>query len=39
MVFLTGDHGVLEIPAFLSTSGVNAMAVSESDLKVQVLKN
>ena len=37
-LFLTGDHGVLEIPAFLSTSGVNAMAVSESDLKVQVLK-
>ena len=37
-LFLTGDHGVLEIPAFLSSSGVDALAVSENDLINQVLK-
>ena len=37
-LFLTGDHGVLEIPAFLSSNGVDALAVSENDLINQVLK-
>ena len=36
--FLTADHGVLEIPAYLSSTGVNAQAVSENDLVNKVLK-
>ena len=37
-LFLTGDHGVLEIPAYLSSTGVNAQAVSENDLTNKVVK-
>ena len=37
-LFLTADHGVLEIPAYLSSTGVNAQAVSENDLVNKVLK-
>lgn len=37
-LFLTGDHGVLEIPAFLTSNGVNAMAISENDMKKEVVK-
>ena len=37
-LFLTGDHGVLEIPAFLTSSGINASAVSENDLAKEVVK-
>ena len=37
-LFLTGDHGVLEIPAFLTNNGVNAMAISENDMKKEVIK-
>ncbi len=37
-LFLTGDHGVLEIPAFLTRNGVNAMAISENDMKKEVVK-
>ena len=37
-LFLTGDHGVLEIPAYLSSTGVNAQAVSENDLANKVVK-
>ena len=38
-LFLTGDHGVLEIPAFLTSNGVNAMAISENDMKKEVVKH
>jgi len=37
-LFLTGDHGVLEIPAFLTSSGVNAMAISQNDMKKEIIK-
>lgn len=37
-LFLTADHGVLEIPAYLSSTGVNAQAVSENDLTNKVVK-
>ncbi len=37
-LFLTGDHGVLEIPAFLSDSGVNATAISKEDLTEKALR-
>ena len=37
-LFLTSDHGVLEIPAYLSSTGVNAQAVSENDLTNKVVK-
>ena len=37
-LFLTGDHGVLEIPAFLTSSGINASAVSENDLAKEVVE-
>ena len=37
-LFLTGDHGVLEIPAFLSNNGVNAMAISKEDLAEKALR-
>lgn len=37
-LFLTADHGVLEIPAYLSSTGVNAQAVSENDLANKVVK-
>ena len=37
-LFLTADHGVLEIPAYLSSTGVNAQAVSENVLVNKVLK-
>ena len=37
-LFLTGDHGVLEIPAFLSDSGVNAKAISKEDLTEKALR-
>ena len=37
-LFLTGDHGVLEIPAFLTSSGVNAMAISQNDMEKEIVK-
>jgi len=37
-LFLTGDHGVLEIPAFLSNNGVDAMSISEKDMTIEVIK-
>ena len=37
-LFLTGDHGVLEIPALLTSNGVNALAISENDMKKEVVK-
>ena len=37
-LFLTGDHGVLEIPALLSSNGFDAMSISEKDMKRDVLK-
>ena len=37
-LFLTGDHGVLEIPAFLTNSGIDARAVSENELALNVVK-
>ena len=37
-LFLTGDHGVMEIPAFLSSNGVNARAISENNLAKQVIR-
>ena len=36
-LFLTGDHGVLEIPAFLTNSGINARAISENELALNVV--
>tara|TARA_A100000164_G_scaffold70204_1_gene58646 strand:- start:1592 stop:3217 length:1626 start_codon:yes stop_codon:yes gene_type:complete len=36
-LFLTGDHGVLEIPAFLTNSGIDAKAVSENELALNVV--
>ena len=36
-LFLTGDHGVLEIPAFLTNSGIHARAVSENELALNVV--
>ena len=36
-LFLTGDHGVLEIPAFLTNSGIDARAVSENELALNVV--
>ncbi len=36
--FLTGDHGVLEIPAFLASNGVSAKAISENELSQKVVK-
>ena len=35
-LFLTGDHGVLEIPAFLASNGVSAKAISEKELSKKV---
>ena len=37
-LFLTGDHGVLEIPAFLSNNGLDAIAISKNDMLKKVLK-
>ena len=36
-LFLTGDHGVLEIPAFLASNGVSAKAISEKELSKKVV--
>ena len=35
-LFITGDHGALEIPAYLNSIGENAMAVNESKFRKEV---
>jgi hypothetical protein len=36
-LFLTGDHGVLEIPAFLASNGVSAKSISEKEKSKKIV--